>query len=93
MANKKNTKKKANVQEKITDEVIVEQVAEPVVEIEDTVATTEVEVEPTVEKTELKVATYEVILAKPSYYVINKNGTNLTINKKNNYKKGDIVTL
>ena len=32
-----------------------------------------------------------IILAKPSYYVIEKNGEKITINKKNNYKRGEEV--
>ena len=38
-------------------------------------------------------AKYEVILATPYYYIINKNGSNITIKGLNNYKKGDIVSL
>lgn len=83
MANKKSYKKKV---EDIT-------VTEPIIEAEEAVVTTEVEVEPTVEKEELKVAEYEVILATPTYFIINKRGNNVTIKKNNNYRKGDIVTL
>ena len=36
---------------------------------------------------------YEIILARPDYFIINKNGINELINKKNNYKKGDMVRL
>lgn len=36
---------------------------------------------------------YEIILATPSYYVVNKDGINITINEINNYKRGDKVTL
>lgn len=36
---------------------------------------------------------YEVILATPSYYVVNKDGINITINEINNYKRGDKVNL
>lgn len=36
---------------------------------------------------------YMVVLATPTYFIINKNGLNVVINKKNNYKKGDIVIL
>lgn len=83
MANKKSYKKK------------VEDIAvtEPIIEAEEAVVTTEVEVEPTVEKEELKVAEYEVILATPTYFIINKNGNNVTIKKNNNYGKGDMATL
>lgn len=81
MANKKSYKKKV--------ENIV--VTEPTIESEETVVTNEVE--PTVEKVELKVAEYEVILATPTYFIINKNGVNVTINKKNNYKRGDMVII
>lgn len=83
MANKKSYKKK------------VEDIAvtEPIIEAEEAVVTTEVEVEPTVEKEELKVAEYEVILATPTYFIINKNGNNVTIKKNNNYRKGDMATL
>ncbi len=42
---------------------------------------------------ELKVAKYQVILATKTYYVVNKNGQNVTIYKKNDYKKGDMVIL
>lgn len=49
---------------------------------------------PTTETEEVKVEQeYEIILARPDYFIINKNGTNELINKKNNYKKGDMVRL
>lgn len=81
MANKKSYKKKV-------DDIVV---TEPIIESEEAVVTNEIE--PTVEKVELKVAEYEVILATPSYYIVNKNGVNVTINKKNNYRKGDMATI
>lgn len=31
----------------------------------------------------------KVLLAKPSYFVIEKNGEKITINKKNNYHRGE----
>lgn len=32
-----------------------------------------------------------VVVATPTYFVINKNGVSMTINKKNNYKRGDDI--
>lgn len=90
MANKKNTRK-ANVKEKTIEKIVeTETVEEPIIETEE-VPAIEVE-EPKVE--EIKGTTeYEIILARPTYYVINKNGQNITIKEINNYKKGDKVTL
>jgi preprotein translocase subunit SecD len=99
MANKKSTKN-ANVKEKAieveeviateTEIVETEAVEEPVIETEE-VPAIEVE-EPKVEEKK-DTAKYEVILATPTYYIINKNGVNKTIKEINNYKKGDLVTL
>lgn len=36
---------------------------------------------------------YEIVLATPSYFIINKNGVNEVINEINTYKKGDIIKL
>jgi len=36
---------------------------------------------------------YEIVLATPSYFIINKNGVNEVINEMNTYKKGDIIKL
>ena len=80
MANKKNNRKPKKVEV-------------PVIEIEETITPIEVEkpIVEIVEKDEDKGAEYEVILARPSYYIINKNGRNITIKEINNYKKGDKV--
>ena len=61
---------------------VVETVKKPITEIEEI---TEIE--------DPRVSEYEVILAKPTYYVVNKDGSNVTIKEINNYKKGDKVTL
>ena len=34
-----------------------------------------------------------VVLAKPNYYIVSINGSNVKIISKNNYKKGDIVKI
>lgn len=50
--------------------------------------------EPATETEEVKVAKeYEVILARPDYFIINKDGLNELIKKENTYKKGDMVRL
>lgn len=36
---------------------------------------------------------YEIVLATPSYFIINRNGENEVINEINTYKKGDIIKL
>ena len=73
-----------------TPEVVeIEVVEEPIIET-GTVSAIEVE-EPKVEKKDT--AEYEIILARPTYYIINRNGQNVTIKEINNYKKGDKVTL
>lgn len=99
MANKRNYKKKVEgtkteVIEEITPvEVEEELVEEPIPTIE----TEEVEIkeEPKVDEEEKKVidTKYEIVLATPTYYVINKGGKNITIKEVNTYKKGDIVIL
>lgn len=35
----------------------------------------------------------EILLATPTYFVVSKNGVSITINEKNNYKRGDEVIL
>lgn len=35
----------------------------------------------------------KILLATPTYYVVNKNGVSLTINAKNNYKRGDEILM
>lgn len=62
--------------------------AEPVVEVKKVI-----EEEKPVLKEETATNEYEVILATPRYFIIKRNGVNVVINKSNNYKKGDIVTL
>lgn len=96
MANKRNYKKKVEeakteiIEEVTPVEVEKELVEEPVPTIE----ADEVIEEPKVEE-EIKVidTKYEVVLATPTYYIINKDGKNITIKEVNNYKKGDIVSF
>ncbi len=92
MANKKNTKKaNVNVEKTVPVEETVETkiVEESIIDTEEEVSAIEVEaVEVKEDSTK-----YEIILATPSYYIINKDGKNITIKEINNYKKGDIVTL
>lgn len=98
MANKRNYHKKVEevkveeiksteIQEKLVEEPI------PTIETEEVIILNEEE--PKVEEGNNKVidTEYEVILATSTYYIINKNGVNVTIKEKNNYKKGDIVIL
>ena len=84
MANKKSYKKKVENATKI------EEVTKPEI-IEDEVSSEEVQ--PVVEEVKLQIARYEVVLATPTYFVVNKKGTNVTIKRINNYKKGDMVTI
>jgi len=101
MANKRNYKKKVEEVKTETIEEIepVETEEELVEEPIPTIETEEViilnEEEPKVEEENKKVidTKYEVILATPTYYIVNKNGKNITIKEVNNYKKGDIVIL
>lgn len=101
MANKRNYKKKVEEVKTETIEEIepVETEKELVEEPIPTIETEEViilnEEEPKVEEENKKVidTKYEVILATPTYYIVNKNGKNITIKEVNNYKKGDIVIL
>ena len=94
MANKKNTKK-ANVTKTVPVEETVETkvVEESIIETEEKVSAIEVEKEPKVVEIKEDFTKYEIILATPSYYIINRDGKNITIKEINNYKKGDIVTL
>lgn len=61
---------------------VVETVKEPITEIGEI---TEIEAP--------RVSEYEVILAKPTYFIINKDGSNVVINEVNEYKKGDMISL
>lgn len=101
--NKRNYKKKVEENKPVTD--VVEEI-KPVEEKEElvempfpTIETEEViisdEEEPKVEEEIAKVidTKYEVILATKTYYIINKDGKNITIKELNNYKKGDMVIL
>lgn len=36
---------------------------------------------------------YRIIIATPTYFVINKDGTNTVVHKKNSYRRGDEVEL
>ena len=94
MANKKNTKR-ANVIKTVPVEETVETkvVEESIIETEEKVSAIEVEKEPEVVEIKEDFTKYEIILATPSYYIVNRDGKNITIKKINNYKKGDIVTL
>lgn len=97
MANKKNYKKKVEeTKTEVIEEIIPVEVEEKLVEEPiPTIETEEVEEKPKVDEEDKKVidTKYEVILATPTYYIINKNGKNITIKEVNSYKKGDIVIL
>ena len=82
MANKKNTK--ANKTEGLE---IIESVKESTAETEENVENIIIEVEAP------RVSEYEVILAKPTYFIINKDGSNVVINEVNEYEKGDMISL
>ena len=97
MANKRNYKKKVEeTKTEVIEEIIPVEVEEKLVEEPSpTIETEEVEEKPKVDEEDKKVidTKYEVILATPTYYIINKNGKNITIKEVNSYKKGDIVIL
>jgi hypothetical protein len=99
MANKRNYKKKVEeTKTEVIEEIAPVEVEEKLVEEPvPTIETEEVEIkeEPKVDEEDKKVidTKYEVILATPTYYIINKNGKNITIKEVNSYKKGDIVIL
>jgi len=97
MANKRNYKKKVEeTKTEVIEEIIPVEVEEKLVEEPiPTIETEEVEEKPKVDEEDKKVidTKYEVILATPTYYIINKDGRNITIKEVNNYKKGDIVIL
>lgn len=97
MANKRNYKKKVEeTKTGVIEEIIPVEVEEKLVEEPiPTIETEEVEEKPKVDEEDKKVidTKYEVILATPTYYIINKNGKNITIKEVNSYKKGDIVIL
>ena len=97
MANKRNYKKKVEeTKTEVIEKIIPVEVEEKLVEEPiPTIETEEVEEKPKVDEEDKKVidTKYEVILATPTYYIINKNGKNITIREVNSYKKGDIVIL
>lgn len=94
--NKKNIKPSNHNNIELEKKDIVE-VVEPVEETVETIAANDAVVEPTVEKEDTEVKNkeekYIIVLARPSYFIINKNGNNIVINQINNYKKGDVVIL
>lgn len=83
--NKKNKKaeKVVEIKQEKTEDVVVK-TETPVVETKAVRSTR------STKKREPKVPC-RIILAKPSYYVIEKNGEKITINKKNSYKRGEEV--
>lgn len=97
MANKRNYKKKVEeTKTEVIEEIIPVEVEEKLVEEPiPTIETEEVEEKPEVDKEEKKVidTKYEIVLATPTYYIVNKGGKNITIKEVNTYKKGDIVIL
>ena len=99
MANKRNYKKKVEeTKTEVIEEIAPVEVEEKLVEEPiPTIETEEVEIkeEPKVDEEEKKVidTKYEIVLATPTYYVVNKGGKNITIKEVNTYKKGDIVIL
>ena len=80
-----------NVTEETVDE-IVEDVTTVVADklVEETKTETRAPRTRTTKKKEPKVPC-RVLVATPSYYVINKNGEKITINKKNTYHKGEEI--
>ena len=61
--------------------------------IEEEVEQIETEDEANVEIPNDSESEYEIVLANPTYFIINKNGVNEVINEVNTYKKGDIIKL
>lgn len=80
-----------NVTEETVDK-IVENVTTVVADklVEETKTETRAPRTRTTKKKEPKVPC-RVLVATPSYYVINKNGEKITINKKNTYHRGEEV--
>ena len=80
-----------NVTEETVDE-IVEDATTVVADklVEETKTETRAPRTRTAKKKEPKVPC-RVLVATPSYYVINKNGEKITINKKNTYQKGEEI--
>lgn len=80
-----------NMAEETVDE-IVENVTTVVADklVEETKTETRAPMTRTAKKKEPKVPC-RVLVATPSYYVINKNGEKITINKKNTYHKGEEI--
>ena len=82
--------------EEETEEAIEETVEEEIVAIEEEVVAIEEEVKRPIERnvdnieiTPKKIR--KVLLATPSYYVIEKNGVNITIEGMNDKRRGDTV--
>lgn len=81
----------SNVSSETVDKII-EDVTAVVADklVEETKTATRTTKTRTAKKKEPKVPC-RVVLAKPSYYVIDKNGEKITINKKNTYHRGEEV--
>lgn len=80
----KDTVIPAKEAEKLTDKEVITITANPndiIIEEQPVI-----EAEPIVEKTICR-----VLVAAPTYYVINKNGQAITIHEKNNYRRGDEI--
>lgn len=79
--NKKNKKKEVIEETKTADVVKPVEPTTPVEEKETTTRNTK----------KAPKSVCRVIVATPSYFVINKNGETITINKKNTYHKGEEI--
>ena len=79
--NKKNKEKKVIEETKVVE---VEKPVEPTTPVEEKKTTTR-----NTKKAQKSVC--RVIVATPSYFVIDKNGETITINKKNTYHKGEEI--
>lgn len=91
----KNIELTIDATENVTDETvdkIVEDVTNVVADklVEETKTATRTPRTRSAKKKEPKIPC-RVLVATPSYYVINKNGEKITINKKNNYHRGEEI--
>ena len=93
--NKKVEEKTIDATKNVTEETVDEIVADVTTVVadklvEETKTETRAPRTRTAKKKEPKVPC-RVLVATPSYYVINKNGEKITINKKNTYHKGEEI--
>lgn len=86
----KSKQKKAESDKTITSEITVKDIVSKDITLQNSSSNTTSTENKTVKRKTAKTVC-RVIVATPTYFVINKNGEKITVRKKNNYVKGQDI--